>query len=144
MIVKINGFEDYSVTEHGVVINTRKDKTLHQSKGSHGYYVVSLNRKTYLVHRLVADAFCINNGFDVVNHIDEDKCNNHYSNLEWCTHAHNSEHSTALDYTFISPEGIPVEVFNLSKFCRDNGLHVGQMSQVANGKRKSHKKWRRI
>jgi thymidylate synthase len=33
----------------------------------------------------------------IVNHIDNNSLNNHYSNLEWCTYSHNTQHS--YDYT---------------------------------------------
>lgn len=60
-----------------------------------GYLCVGLskNRKAthYLVHRLVAEAFIPNpNGYDFVNHKDENKKNNSVENLEWCTKSQNS------------------------------------------------------
>lgn len=48
-----------------------------------------------LVHRLVAEHFLPNpNEFKQVNHRDENKHNNHFSNLEWCTQEYNSNYGT--------------------------------------------------
>ena len=46
------------------------------------------------IHRLVAQAFITySNHKPQVNHIDGDKSNNHFTNLEWCTAQENMEHS---------------------------------------------------
>lgn len=63
------------------------------------YIQVSLSangkRRRFLVHRLVAMAFISNpNEYGYVNHIDENKHNNHVDNLEWCTQKHNCNHGT--------------------------------------------------
>lgn len=64
--------------------------------GNNGYYHVSIQqgktRPKYLVHRLVAAAWC--DGFNpnlTVNHIDGQKTNNHMYNLEWVTLARNTQ-----------------------------------------------------
>lgn len=45
---------------------------------------------TFNVARLVAQAFLPNpNGCELVLHLDDDATNNHYSNLQWGTHAEN-------------------------------------------------------
>lgn len=35
------------------------------------------------------------NNWEEVNHRDENKLNNHVSNLEWCTHSYNTNYGTA-------------------------------------------------
>ena len=52
-------------------------------------------RKNMKVHRLVAMAFLPNpNGYLEVNHKDENKLNNHVSNLEWCDRKYNANYGT--------------------------------------------------
>lgn len=54
------------------------------------------NKTNFKIHRLVATHFCINPNPDLfteVNHIDENKHNNVYSNLEWCDRKTNNHHS---------------------------------------------------
>lgn len=68
---------------------------------SNGYYQIGLHanraNKTVYVHRLVAEAFVVNeNHLPEVNHLDEDKTNNHADNLEWCTRKENLHHGTRL------------------------------------------------
>lgn len=50
----------------------------------------------------------------------------------------------AKSYLFLSPDGIKVEIYNLRKFSRDNGLESKNMDAVHKGKRKSCKGWRRF
>lgn len=50
-------------------------------------------RKTFSVHRLVAQSFLSNpHNYPVVNHKDENKLNNHVSNLEWCCIGYNNRY----------------------------------------------------
>ena len=60
--------------------------------------------KGYLVHRLVACAFCENpnpDAFNIVDHIDGDQKNNASSNLRWCTQSINLLNRTdAKNYTY--------------------------------------------
>ena len=72
-----------------------------------GYLTVSLSKdkkkKTYRVHRLVANAFIENvNNYPIVNHKDGNKCNNNSSNLEWCTYQQNIIHSWKNGFSYIS------------------------------------------
>lgn len=65
-----------------------------------GYKSVNLIKdkklKHALIHRLVAQHFVDNpNGFDIVNHKDENKLNNVADNLEWCSHKYNSNYGTS-------------------------------------------------
>lgn len=49
-----------------------------------------------VVHRLVAKAFVKNpnpDKYKIINHIDGDKSNNVYTNLEWCNHSRNNQHA---------------------------------------------------
>lgn len=67
-----------------------------------GYLRVSLSKnnikRSYLVHRLVAEAFIPNiNNFPVINHKDENKQNNQVDNLEWCTVKYNTQYNNGIE-----------------------------------------------
>lgn len=97
--VKIRDFTNYSVSEYGDVRNDETGKILAKTVSKYGYvvYRLSKNGKTYNIraHRLVAKHFLNKvQGKEIVNHIDENKENNHFSNLEWCTQRENINHGT--------------------------------------------------
>lgn len=62
------------------------------------YLNVSLSKngkmKRFTIHRLVAVAFISNpNNLPQINHIDGDKLNNNFANLEWCSASDNQKHA---------------------------------------------------
>ena len=94
----IKNYENYEINEFGEIRNKKTNHILKHSINEKGYHKVILtkdNKKIKTgVHRLVASAFIPNpNNYKEVNHIDENKSNNHYSNLEWCNRIQNIEHS---------------------------------------------------
>lgn len=75
-------------------------KMLTPGKSGNGYYYVTLSKngksKARRVHILVAQAFLPNKeNYQQVNHIDGDKSNNDFSNLEWCTPHQNIKHAVS-------------------------------------------------
>lgn len=90
--------DKYSISSNGVVYNKRSKKFSTGTVDNHGYLSVKLRNinkeyKKYLIHRLVALSWKSDTYFKdaKVNHIDENKLNNHINNLEWVTHAENLE-----------------------------------------------------
>ena len=73
------------------------EKLLKPKIDKYGYKNVVLTkngkRKTYLVHRLVGQAFIPNpNNKPTINHINGIKTDNRVCNLEWATHKEQKEH----------------------------------------------------
>lgn len=100
MVKKINGYENYTISDGGEVFNTSTNRPLKGSLGENGYRYFRLsknNKKTmFYGHRLVAEAFLDNpNNLPVVNHKDGNKLNNNVSNLEWVSYSENSKHAHA-------------------------------------------------
>ncbi len=97
----------YEVSNLGRVKNVRfgnqwgvfnRDRIMQLTDLGDGYLGVNLFKdgKNYMrrVHRLVAEAFCEKKaGCNVVNHIDYNRANNVWTNLEWCTTAENVRYS---------------------------------------------------
>ena len=131
----------------------KKGQVLKICNDLNGYLFVSLCKNgkhtIYLVHRLVAEAF-IPNPYNLpqVNHKDEDKQNNHYLNLEWCTHEYNVNYGTrnkkvaeklskpVLQYTL---DDQFVKEWKSIKECGRNGFVSANIYKCCNGKRKKHK-----
>jgi hypothetical protein len=107
----IFGYERlYQVSNYGRIksfaCKTRDPFIMSQFNHKQGYKRISLTRanhdKTFMVHRLVAEAFIPNpRNKKTVNHIDGDKGNNNVLNIEWATQKENNMHawSTGLNYT---------------------------------------------
>lgn len=95
---KIQGFENYSVSDDGLIRNDSRNKLKAQRVNKDGYNKVSIyengNAHTFRVHRLVAEAF-IDNPLQKpdINHIDGNKTNNNCNNLEWVTKSENMIHA---------------------------------------------------
>lgn len=93
------GFPRYMVSDCGRVFSAvRACRILSPSKTPQGYPYVSLmldgKAHKLTIHKLVAVAFVQNpDGMPIVNHIDGNKSNSHYLNLEWCTYADNNNHA---------------------------------------------------
>lgn len=120
----IEGYEGlYSISSFGRVMS--EARYVINKKGNKQYYpqkllkpdVYKTKHSNYLrvtlckehktqrfsVHRLVASAFIPKIiGKDYVNHIDNNAENNAVSNLEWCTHAENMQHSQNQGRLFLS------------------------------------------
>jgi len=93
---KINEFSNYEVSNYGNVKHV-VNGLLSKAISKKGYEVVSLwkNNKghTKTIHRLVGFAFLKKQDYqNSINHLDSNRANNHFSNLEWCSHNENMTH----------------------------------------------------
>lgn len=88
---RIKSKERIIVRKNGIK-QTIKEKILTPAKNNKGYYLVILDGKTYLVHRLIAETYISNpNGYTIVNHINGIKTDNRFENLEFTTQKDNAQ-----------------------------------------------------
>lgn len=100
---KIKKFENYSVSNTGLIMNNKTGSilktTIKKKRSLVGYELVYLynkeGRKCLSVHRLVALAFIPNpKNYPQINHKDENSLNNNVDNLEWCTLKYNANYGS--------------------------------------------------
>ncbi len=93
----IDGFSNYEVSNTGLVRNKVRGNIL--CPGTNNGYLRSTLRNddgrkvNVYVHQLVANSFVDGDNLLTVNHIDGNKLNNHYTNLEWISGSDNSKHA---------------------------------------------------
>lgn len=121
-----------------------------------GYYRVHMrdkerNRRIHRVHCIVARCL-IDNPFNLetVDHIDNNKANNHPSNLQWMTKSYNSKKNAftneksaarARQYEIHFADGRKEVIFCLKDFSKESGGYYNYacMSRVAQKKNHTHK-----
>ena len=78
-----------------------------QNKKGYEYYAIWLNKERYNLsgHQLVAKLY-VPGYFEGahVDHIDNNKKNNHYTNLQWCTKEYNHKKGDRLDYPLFTSD----------------------------------------
>ena len=101
---KIEGFENYSVSNNGRVRNDKTGRILKTYKKPSGYIQVQMGRKTVpkYIHRLVAQEFIPNaSNKPQINHKNGIKDDNRLFNLEYCTNSENQIHALENNLTKI-------------------------------------------
>ena len=95
------GYEGlYKISEYGEILITKRNKLQKSYRHGRGYDRIGLTsqglQRNHYVHRLVGDAFLEppkNVNQNQINHIDGNKNNNHFSNLEWTSPSENFNHA---------------------------------------------------
>ena len=149
----------YYITEDGKIFSNGKElSTFLTNKGYKSFRgCVNSVRKHISIHRAVALLYVPNpNNLPQVNHIDGDKLNNHYTNLEWITNQENRNHAIENGLHCV---GIDTYNCKLSeddvKYIRENyiakhpefsgaalskkfGVNSAQISRIVNNKQWKH------
>ena len=154
-------FTKYEVYEDGRIWSYSHKKFLKLETIKDGYQRVCLLNnegkiKKYLVHRVVYEAVTGNpipEGLQV-NHIDEDKTNNHITNLNLMTCKQNNNYGTRTERAAKAHNkqvgayrnGELVMTFQSTMEAKRNGFSQSGISECCNGKRKTHKgyEWKYI
>ena len=98
MFKEINGFENYSISDDGLVMNS-KGEFLKPTTDNYGYkqltlckYGVKVNKR---INRLVAEAFIPNpNNYPEVDHINQKRDDDRIENLRWISSSGNGRNTT--------------------------------------------------
>ena len=141
----------YQISNLGRVKRVTTGRILKKFKYTGGYLKVTLSKNgvksNHKIHRLVAEAFISNpENKPQVNHIDEDKTNNRFDNLEWSTAKENSTHGTRNE-RIGKTKSIPIlatniktgeveEFYGARECARQLGLHQAHITSVLKDRRK--------
>lgn len=133
-MVNIENYSNYAVTEDGKIWSYKTKRFIKLTLNRGGYYWFNLSRpgekpKATRVHRLVAFAYLGNPPEDRqdVNHIDGNKQNNHYTNLEWSNKSLNGFHAHRTGLNVPVPQ--LGEKHGMSKLTNEDILNIRKLKE---------------
>lgn len=148
-------FENYLISDAGSIKNKKTGRILKPSASPKGYLFLQLpnngKKSTVIISRLVYSKYvgAIPDGYEI-NHIDGNKQNNHFTNLEAITHHENILHAvkigliksgtdskTSKQICEIKQNGQRIFYGSINQAARLIGKSPAMISLCANGKRKS-------
>lgn len=143
--------ERYSVSNFGNVRNDNTRRILRPEPDHDGYQVVLFSvdsvRKIQKIHRLVAEAFCDKpEGCDIVDHIDHNVTNNHFSNLRWVTISVNCKNKKKRKGCTSQYIGVSFNKLKKSKPWRA-GISINKKSRRIgdfDSEEEAHEAWRQV
>lgn len=127
-IIQLKNCNDYFITNYGRLYSNITNTYLKGNIDRNGYLyiVIRINNKNITVkpHRLVVEYFISNpNNYKCVNHKDENKLNNHYTNLEWCNHSYNNSFGSRLN-RISKNTGTSIDVYKNGQYvCTENSIN---------------------
>ena len=119
--VSLLNHDDYEILNIYPFTIRRKDNhyEVKESNDGKGYWRVSLNRKSYKKHRLIALQFIDNpNNYDDIDHINHDRSDYHIENLRWVSRSINQCNKTShkgVQYEYVDKipdKSIVVDFYN--------------------------------
>ena len=137
--LQIEGFENYCIFENGDVINITTKRVLKQFKNRKGYLFVGISKngkRTHKsIHRLLAEAYLNNHdNKPCVDHIDNNRTNNHIDNLRWATIEENNWNKILAKNNKSGYKGVDFDKFNQVWRCsiRHKGkyYHLGRFQDI--------------
>ena len=135
-------FSTYEISNYGILRNCR-EMYLGPVEDA-GYLVYKLSNLGQhfdgRAHRLVAHAFVDGRTDErnIVHHKDENRQNNYWKNLEWCTVRENTEYSCARPVQQLTLDGKLVATFRSQKLASENvGCGAPDISSCCTKKRKT-------
>jgi len=143
-------YTKYLITQDGRVVNSITGKECKQRENDFGYMLVSVEKSSKRVHRLVAETYLENpQNKREVNHKDCDKKNNHVDNLEWVSSKENKAHAWEHNlYSDIAEDHYAAiwsndEIHQICKMLEDGvsnkviseitGMHKDQVAHIKRG-----------
>lgn len=134
-------FTNYEINKYGQVRNKNTLLLLSQSTSRNYKYIALTSKgKTYAtsIHQLVATVFISNpNNYPIVHHKDENRSNNHISNLEWTTNKQNMIYSQGKKVNQYDLNGKYIKTFNCINdiYLFFNKTRCSSITNVCEGKR---------
>ena len=142
----LNNYQNYLISEYGDVKNKKTKKLLKPTINKKGYETIDLSySKRLLIHRLVYETFVGELNLDlVIDHIDGNKRNNHYSNLQQITSKENTRKGNRCKRIIINDnlKNKIVEFYTFSDLLKYVGYsHYYTLSTITKSKKFKNKQY---